>query len=156
MYDVMFSEEVHARLHEVCEAMGLTPGLMKAILSFRPGEALPMRNLSSQWRCDASYVTSLIDGLEERGIVERLVSTVDRRAKMVLLTSSGEQLREELLDQLHQPPPSFLSLSVSEQRTLRDLMRKVLSAARHEPAPRARIPRAGRRLSPPGRRRAAS
>jgi DNA-binding MarR family transcriptional regulator len=134
----MFSEEVHERLADICESRALTPGLMKAILSFQPDEAKPMRDLSRQWRCDASYVTSLIDGLEERGIVERLVSTVDRRAKMVLLTASGEQLRAELLEQLHQPPSFFHTLNGREQRALRDLMRKVLSAARHQPTRGAR------------------
>jgi DNA-binding MarR family transcriptional regulator len=125
IYDLLFSDEHHERMHRACDAVGLTPGLMKALLSFEPGQAMPMKALAQGWRCDASYVTSLVDGLEERGIVERRGHPTDRRAKTVVLTAEGERVRQELFDKLHEPPASFGALTASELRTLRDLLAKV-------------------------------
>jgi DNA-binding MarR family transcriptional regulator len=123
------SDASHDRMHEACEAAGLSPGLMKALLSIKPGDAIPMKLLTTEWRCDASYVTSLVDGLEERGIVERRAHPTDRRAKTIVLTSEGERTRDELLGRLHEPPPFFGALTGAEQRALRDLLRKLLVAA---------------------------
>ncbi len=53
------------------------------------GDARPMKSLSGLWRCDASYVTSLVDALEVRGIVERRAHPTDRRGKTVVLTAEG-------------------------------------------------------------------
>jgi DNA-binding MarR family transcriptional regulator len=129
VFALVFSEASHERMHGACESLGLTPGLMKAMLSMRPGLGRPMKELAGQWRCDASYVTSLVDGLEERGFVERQAHPTDRRAKVVALTPLGEKTREQLLDMLHDPPAWFDVLSVPERRTLRDLLRKLVAAA---------------------------
>ena len=129
IFQLVFSEESHDRMHDACEAVGVTPGLMKALLSLQPGHPKPMKPLAAEWRCDASYVTSLVDGLEERGFVERQVSSQDRRAKVVVLTGAGERAREELLEHLHQPPEFFSKLSAAERRTLRDLLAKLVDAA---------------------------
>src|SRR6202023_114521 len=91
-------------MHEACESVGLTPGLMKALISMQPGESKPMKVLATQWRCDASYVTSLVDGLEERGLVERRLHPTDRRAKTIALTPEGDRTRLEVLSRLHEPP----------------------------------------------------
>ena len=51
--DMFFSQDVHDRFHDACEAIGVTPPALKALLSMEEGEAKPMRALASQWRCDA-------------------------------------------------------------------------------------------------------
>ncbi len=131
VFALVFSEASHERMHDACESLGLTPGLMKALLTMRAGAgvARPMKELAGQWRCDASYVTSLVDGLEERGFVERQAHPTDRRAKVVALTPLGEKTREQLLDKLHDPPAWFDVLSTDERRDLRHLLRKLVAAA---------------------------
>lgn len=129
VFALVFSEESHERMHDACESLGLTPGLMKALITMRPGPGRPMKQLAGQWRCDASYVTSLVDGLEERGFVERQAHPTDRRAKVVALTTLGDRTRELLLDKLHDPPAWFDSLSTNERRTLRDLLHRLVDAA---------------------------
>lgn len=128
-FQLVFCEASAERMHDACEAVGLTPGLMRALLSLRPGQPKPMKPLAAEWRCDASYVTSLVDGLEERGFAERRVSPHDRRAKVVVLTDAGQRAREELLAHLHQPPAFFSALTAQERRTLRDLLAKLVAAA---------------------------
>lgn len=128
-YELVFSRQSHDRMHDVCESAGLTPGLMKALISLQPGEPRPMKELSAELRCDASYVTSLVDGLEERGFVERQAHPSDRRAKVVVLTAVGERTRERLLDRMHQPPACFSALTSEEIATLGGLLGKLLDAS---------------------------
>jgi DNA-binding MarR family transcriptional regulator len=102
---------------------------MKTLLHLRPGEGVAMRELADHWNVDASYVTSLIDSLEERGLVERRPHATDRRVKMVALTDKGECARKEAAVLFYQPPAGFGALTPAEQRQLRDLLRKVVTAA---------------------------
>ena len=129
VFALVFSDQSRERMHDACESLGLTPGLMKALLTMRPGPGRPMKELAGQWRCDASYVTSLVDGLEERGFVERQAHPTDRRAKVVALTGLGDKTRELLLDKLHDPPPWLDALSTEDCRTLRDLLQTLVAAA---------------------------
>jgi DNA-binding MarR family transcriptional regulator len=99
---------------------------LKALLSLLPGQAQPMRALAENWRCDASWVTGIVDGLEERGYVERRPHPTDRRVKVVTITALGEKAKGKALERLHEPPESLTrALTQNEQRTLRDLLRKV-------------------------------
>ncbi|MEY2456413.1 MAG: hypothetical protein QOK06_1507, partial [Acidimicrobiaceae bacterium] len=44
------------------------------------------------------------------------------------ITALGEKAKAKALERLHEPPPSFAVLTLAEQRTLRDLLRKVSGA----------------------------
>jgi DNA-binding MarR family transcriptional regulator len=129
LYELVFSRQSHDRMHDTCDSVGLTPGLVKALMSMRPGQPRPMKDLAAEWRCDASYVTSLVDGLEERGIVERQAHPADRRAKIIVLTDAGEQMRKEVQARLHEPPPCLDVLTAPEVRELRRLLAKLVEAA---------------------------
>jgi len=122
---MVFSDENQARFHHACAAADLTPPLLKALLSLDPAGPEPMRVLAKGWGCDASWVTGLIDGLEERGYVERLVLARDRRVKVVQVTAVGEKAKARALERLHEPPASITSLAVGDQEALRDLLRKM-------------------------------
>ena len=87
-----------------------------------------MRVLAREWSCDPSYVTTQVRELEARGLVERQFNPEDHRFKTVKLTDKGEQVREELLEELLEPPECFRALSATEQRELRDLLQKLVDA----------------------------
>lgn len=42
-------------------------------------------------------MTGVVDRLEERGLVERLKDSTDRRATLIALTSGGHQLAKEII-----------------------------------------------------------
>lgn len=128
-HQLVFSEQGRARMQEVCESLDLTPGLMRALLTIAPGRSRPMKELAGEWHCDASYVTSLVDGLEARGVVERRAHPTDRRAKVIVLTEEGERMRDDVLDRIHEPPPWFDALAPDEVVALRDLLAKMVEAA---------------------------
>lgn len=123
--EMVFSQENQARFQAACEATNLTPPLLKALLSLEPDGSEPMRVLAKGWGCDASWVTGIIDGLEERGYVERRVLASDRRVKVVQVTPLGERAKAKAFDRLHEPPAAITALEPADQVALRDLLRKV-------------------------------
>lgn len=42
---------------------------------------------------DKNSVTKLVDALEKKGLVQRSLNTSDKRSKLIVLTSQGEQLK---------------------------------------------------------------
>jgi DNA-binding MarR family transcriptional regulator len=126
--ELWFSDETHDRFHSACAAADLTPPQLKALLSLEPGQTQPMRALAEGWKCDASWVTGIVDGLEERGYAERQTHPTDRRVKVVVITPLGEKAKATALERLYEPPPSIEALTLVEQRQLRDLMAKVQRA----------------------------
>ncbi len=128
--EMVFSRENQVRFGEACSAASLSPPLLKALLSLDPDGAEPMRALAVGWGCDASWVTGIIDGLEERGYVERQVLPSDRRVKVVQVTPLGQKAKARALERLHEAPASITSLDPADQVALRDLLRKVCEAAR--------------------------
>ena len=59
-----------------------------------------MSALADRLGIDASYVTTIADQLEERGLIERQPHPTDRRIKSLALTAEGRRLREKLADEL--------------------------------------------------------
>jgi DNA-binding MarR family transcriptional regulator len=133
--DMWFSDEIHDRFHAACTVADVSPPQLKALLSLEPGETRSMGALAEGWRCDASWVTGIVDGLERRGYVERRPHPGDRRVKVVALTALGEKAKAQALDCLYEPPSSFSELTVAEQHTLRDLLAKIQAARDSRRAP---------------------
>jgi DNA-binding MarR family transcriptional regulator len=118
--------------------LGLTPGHMKALLSFKPGEARPMGSCAQELGCDASTATWLIDRLEERGLVERHPSTTDRRVKAVVLTKAGVDTKARLQEHYYDPPAELLNLEREDLEKLLDALTTLsaLEGGRKEAAAR--------------------
>ena len=49
----------------------MAPKQLGLIWRLAPGSSLSMREIGESLYCDASYVTDLVDRLEERGLIER-------------------------------------------------------------------------------------
>ena len=129
MVELFTSQENSRRFSDAAESIDLSCSTLRGLMRLAPGEAQPMRSLVEEWHCDPSWVTSIVDELEQRSLVERRVDSVDRRAKSVTLTAKGEQQRERAFALLSVPPPGIAALSGPEQRTLRDLLRRVAAGA---------------------------
>lgn len=81
----------------------------------------PMRALADQLSCDQSYVTSLADDLEARGLVTRERGQ-DRRVKVLTLTEAGIALRAELSRAVAQTSVVMTRLDAAERRELHRLL----------------------------------
>jgi DNA-binding MarR family transcriptional regulator len=125
LYGFVFEREGQQRFHEACDAIGLAPGGLKTLLQLSPDQPVPMRDLAEYFRCDPSYVTSLVDGLESAGLAERRSHATDRRVKMVALSHSGVEAQAQVRKILGQPPASFSALTTPELLRLRSLLAKL-------------------------------
>ena len=124
--ELFLSSEMRDRFHDACAAVGLPhPGSLKALIQLDESDPPSMRQMAEALRCDASYITGLVDALEELGYVERRGSTTDRRVKTVHLTDAGRQAKEDALVVVTEPPKGLDVLSASEIRTLKRLVGKV-------------------------------
>jgi DNA-binding MarR family transcriptional regulator len=128
LYRLVFEREGQLRFHEACDATGLAPGGLKTLLQLSADQPIPMRDLADFFRCDPSYVTSLVDGLEAAGLAERQSHPTDRRVKMVVLSRAGVEALGQARKILGEPPASFDALSTSELLRLRTLLAKLTEA----------------------------
>jgi MarR family transcriptional regulator, organic hydroperoxide resistance regulator len=104
----------------------LSPMQAFALRLLEPGRPLPMSELAEALHCDASNVTGIVDRLEARGLIARRGADHDRRVKMLVVTDEGTELRERLLERIAEPPPAIAALSATDQRSLRDILRRAL------------------------------
>jgi DNA-binding MarR family transcriptional regulator len=131
MHALFMEGEAHGRVHRICAELDLSPPLLKAFVYLgadAEGPGLRMGDLAEHWGCDASYVTAIVDGLQERGLAERQSHPTDRRVRTIVLTPEGQARRNLALELLSQPPSAFEALTRTEQRQLRDLLRKLTAA----------------------------
>src|SRR2546430_7234482 len=105
-----------------------------------------MQTLATEWRCDASTATWLVDRLEKRGFATRRSAPEDRRVKLVSLTALGSSTKRRLQAEFYKPPPELLRLDEAELIALRD-------AAAHLPTGPGPPPRAPAELRRVKRRR---
>jgi DNA-binding MarR family transcriptional regulator len=122
-------ERVHAHFAAVVAELDLAPMQAKALHELDVEQPISMRELSRRLRADPSNVTGLIDRLEARGLVERRPDPNDRRIKGLALTPAGAKLRQRLFERLYSAPRSLADLSQRDQRCLRDVLERILSAS---------------------------
>ena len=85
-------------------------------------EPMSMSALADRLGIDASYVTTIADQLEDRGLIERRPHPTDRRVKSLALTAEGRRLREKLADELWVDVPVLDALTPAERRELGRLL----------------------------------
>jgi DNA-binding MarR family transcriptional regulator len=112
----------HAR--EVFTEFDLTPSQADALRNL--GAPRSQRELALCLAFDASSVTDIVDRLEERGLVERQIDPTDRRIRRIVLTAKGHTFQTKLWARMLEGAPPIEALSAAEQRTLRDLLAKVV------------------------------
>jgi DNA-binding MarR family transcriptional regulator len=111
--------------HGIMEEAGLTLGPVKALRFLPLVGTMAMRQLAGKLGCDNSYVTSLVDALEEKGLARRESHPTDRRVKVIVLTEEGRRLAERVQRVSSTPPPAFAALDSGELEVLCALLRKL-------------------------------
>jgi len=77
-------------------------------------------------------LTKVLHRLDQAELIERVDNPEDKRSKLVQLTSTGKQVIETVMPQLHQKERKILSvLSPDEQQQLNSFMQRILE--KHEP-----------------------
>jgi DNA-binding MarR family transcriptional regulator len=81
--------------------------------------------VAAHLKCDPSNVTGLIDRIEDRGLVERVVDPADRRVRLLALTSGGRRVREGLLAELVVQVTASTTLTAGEAAALVALLDRI-------------------------------
>jgi DNA-binding MarR family transcriptional regulator len=88
------SRVVGNEVDELVRARRLTAPLAELLWNLDPEGAPPaMKDLATAMHCDRSNVTTLVERLGALGLVTRSEDPLDRRSKVVTLTSAGRVAR---------------------------------------------------------------
>ena len=87
---------------------------------------MTMKELAERMSCEPSNATFVADKLEALELIERQPHPTDRRAKQLVLTPRGAELRERLLRMLAEESP-LAGLDQREQAVLHDLLDRAVT-----------------------------
>lgn len=118
--------QLRAHMDRCAAALEMTP--MQARALFFSRQPVPMGQLAEDLHCDASNVTGIVDRLEERGLMTRVVDAEDRRRKNLVVTEAGQAVAEQLRHLIRTDHP-ILALEDDDLEVLHRLLLRVLAAA---------------------------
>jgi DNA-binding MarR family transcriptional regulator len=114
------------RFTERIAELDLTPpqtGLLR-VIARRPGES--QQTLAAELGTPPTRLVALVDGLEQRGLIERRRNPQDRRLYAVFLSDAGKKLMRSLAEVAMAHEDDVTSaLSAEERATLFDLLSRV-------------------------------
>ncbi len=125
MYEIFKASKPY--MDTVASAFELTPQQLFALKNLSVERAMTMSELASTLGCDASNVTSIVDRLESRGLVERRSSEHDRRVKAIVITAAGLDVRERIHERMQQPPPAIDNLCKADQEAICTILTRALA-----------------------------
>lgn len=107
-----------------------------SVLSLACGSPPPtQRQLAGLLSLDPSQIVPLVDGLEQRGLVSRVLDPGDRRSKIVVASASGHELYAMARQVTRASEDKTLSvLSMDEREQLRSLLSRVIANAEADSA----------------------
>ncbi len=74
----------------------ITPGQARALAVLSHQESVRLSDLADRLRIAPRSTTEVVDGLQERGLVERRPDPTDRRATLIALTEEGGKVAEAI------------------------------------------------------------
>ena len=124
----------HRQQAQRLKAFDLTvPQFMTMRALAQIGQACTMSELAEAALQVSATITGIINRLEERGLVERLLNPADRRSFRVSLTSAGSNLLDDIAQQKRSRLQAYLSiLPVEKRQELLGLLADYLQAMQTE------------------------
>ena len=112
-----------AEAERLAKDCGVPTFFIKALhLIDRP---LSMKELGQRMHCDPSFVTSIADMMEKRGLAVRESDPADRRVKRLVLTSAGLDMKHQVEQAMLERSPWRQALTPDERATLITLIHKM-------------------------------
>ncbi len=107
-----------------------TPGQFGVLTLIGANPGLTQSALARAVGIERSTMVAVIDGLEDRGLVERRPSPVDRRSYALVLSADGETLLADLKVRVQaHDDKATNSLDAEEKATLMALLHRLVDAA---------------------------
>jgi DNA-binding MarR family transcriptional regulator len=119
------SASLVASAEHMARRLGVPSFCLKALELL--GNPMAMGDLGRLLHCDPSFVTTIADLLEKRGLARREAGTADRRIKNLVLTPAGTGLREQVRHEFLARVP-WRDFDDEERACLLALIRKMIRA----------------------------
>lgn len=117
------AQQIGDHVRERAVKLGLTAAQGTALREL--AGPMTISELAERMSCEPSNATYVIDKLENQGLIERRPHPTDRRAKQLVLTPNGTELREKLLVLLGEESP-LGGLTKQEQDQLHTLLQRAV------------------------------
>lgn len=121
-------DQLHQIVSRYMTEYGLSKSSLNILMLLRHGsdEGMQLHDLGELLLVSRANITGLIDHLEDKGYVKRLVDPQDRRARHARITQKGEALLDEFMPVHYRNLKGLLrGLSEDERETLVGLLKKV-------------------------------
>jgi DNA-binding MarR family transcriptional regulator len=126
MYEIFKANKPY--MEAVAGEFDLTVQQVFALKQLGRERPMAMSELASSLGCDASNVTSIVDRLESRGLLDRRSADHDRRIKALVMTPAGIELRDRIEARMQDPPATLGNLSPDDQRALCEILERALDS----------------------------
>ena len=108
---------------------GLTSIQALTLLLMNERQPRSMKSLGLLFHCDASNVTGIVDGLEQKGLVSRQNDPNDRRVKTVCVEPAGKHMQQQIIKRLAADGAAmFAPLDDEELSQFMHAMQKLVTA----------------------------
>ncbi|MBK6850539.1 MAG: MarR family transcriptional regulator [Burkholderiales bacterium] len=101
---------------EETEAHNITPVQYAALSAAKRQPGMDQRTLASSIGFDTSTIGGVIDRLERRGLIERQASERDRRVRLLVVTTAGAELLQQLTKPVMKSQQRILAPLPAKQR----------------------------------------
>ena len=122
----------HLRATQLCSAelaeLELTPKQFVALEFISKNQTITQKEIAEHIGTTPTVMVNVLDTLSDRGLIERVRSTVDRRRHSVTLTEAGEELLPQINDAAARVEHHLFNesgMSETEWKTLIGLMQKL-------------------------------
>ena len=114
---------------EETEGHGITPVQFAVLAEVARQPQIDQRTLARSIGYDTSTIGGVIDRLEARGLVQRNASPVDRRVRLLTLTSAGQALLEAVMVPMQRAQARMLApLPPAERGLFMRMLRQLVEA----------------------------
>jgi DNA-binding MarR family transcriptional regulator len=109
---------------------GLTGAQFEVLRQLWEHDRLELRTLQERLGITSPTLTGIVDGMVDRGLVQREVSHEDARVKQLCLTVRGQSLNEQLCQAIEQAHLRLLAgFSPAEGSLLKDWLQRIVANA---------------------------
>ncbi|NPV26518.1 MAG: MarR family transcriptional regulator [Firmicutes bacterium] len=116
-------QSVHQLFKAELEPYGVTPGQYAILKCLWDNNGQSVKQLAERLSLDSSTITSVLDRLEQKGLIERHPDLHDRRALQVIITDKGRSLEEPLTQAIIEANKKAMKLlGDAEGRRLKQLL----------------------------------